>query len=94
MATFAPNKHLSLVDPSLAVDVEVDGDQLRLDVTAQSLARFVELALEGVDVVFSDHYIDLPAGRPAKVTCLLPEGWSVGQARQALRVRSLYDSFA
>jgi beta-mannosidase len=45
-------------------------------------------------VVFSDNYFDAPAGRTTAVTCALPEGWSVERARRALRVRSLYDSFA
>ena len=94
VATFVPNKHLSLTNPALRADVRQDGDQLVFGLTAQSLARFVELALAGVDVVFSDNYFDLPAGRTVTVTSPLPDGWTVGQARTALRVRSLYDSFA
>lgn len=50
-------------------------------------------SLSGADVVFSDNYFDVPAGRMATVTCPLPSGWTVEQARAALRVRSLYDSF-
>jgi beta-mannosidase len=60
---------------------------------AKSLARFVELELEGADVVFSDNYFDLPADRTVTVTCPLPEGWRLEQARAAFHVRSLYDSF-
>jgi len=93
VATFVPNKHLSLTDPALAVDVRQDGDQLVFELTAQSLARFVELALDSVDVVFSDNYFDVPARRTVTVTCPLLGGWTVEQARAALRVRSLYDSF-
>jgi len=88
-----PSKHLSLVDPTLAVDVRAEGDQLALDVTAQPLARFAELALEGVDVVFSDNHFDVPAARTVTVTCPLPGEWTVQQVRAAVRVRSLYDSF-
>lgn len=91
---FVPNKHLSLTAPALSAGVRQDGDQLAFEVTAQSLARFVELALDGVDVVFSDNYFDVPAGRTVTVTCPLPDGWTVEQARAALRVRSLYNSFA
>lgn len=94
VATFAPNKHLSLTDPGLVVNVRKDGDHLAFDLTAQSLARFVELALTGVDAVFSDNYFDLPAGRRATVTCPSPAGWTAGRARAALKTRSLYDSFA
>ena len=91
---FVPNKHLSLAAPALSAGVRQDGNQLAFEVTAQSLARFVELALDGVDVVFSDNYFDVPAGRTVTVTCPLPDGWTVEQARAALRVRSLYNSFA
>ena len=92
--TFVPNKHLSLTAPALSVDVHREGDQLVFELTAWSLARFVELALTGVDAVFSDNYFDLPVGRTVAVTCPLPEGWTVEQARAALRMRSLHDSFA
>lgn len=91
---FVPNKHLSLTDPGLSADVHQKGDQLVLEVTAKSLARFVELSLDGADVVFSDNFFDVPAGRTVIVTCPLPEGWTVEKAREALRLRSLYDSFA
>jgi beta-mannosidase len=93
VGTFVPSKHLSLVDPGLDVQVSQKDGQLTIDLTAQSLARFVELKLAGIDVVFSDNYFDVPAGRTVRVTCPLPEGWSVEQARTALQVRSLYDSF-
>jgi beta-mannosidase len=94
-ATLAPSKHLSLAAPRLSVEVSQQDDELVFTVAAeQILARFVELALEGVDVVFSDNYFDLPAGREVSVTCPLPEGWTLERARRALHVRSLYDSFA
>ena len=74
--------------------VTVTEDQFHFAVSAKSLARHVELALEGADVVFSDNYFDLPAGRTRTITAALPAGWNAQQARAAVRVRSLYDSFA
>ncbi len=61
--------------------------------SAASLARFVELALEGADVVFSDNYFDVVPGMPVQVSCPIPQGWSIGQVRENLRVKSLVDSF-
>ncbi|MCB0181635.1 MAG: hypothetical protein KDI62_25635, partial [Anaerolineae bacterium] len=69
------------------------GDQLVIDLTAHALARFVEVSLEGADVVFSDNYFDLPAGRTVRLSCPLPPGWTIDQARAALTVRSLHNSF-
>jgi beta-mannosidase len=93
VATFVPNKHLELVEPQIEMKVSVAGQQLTIQLKAQSLARFVELELEGADVVFSDNYFDVPAGQTVIVTCPLPKGWTLNQARAALQVRSLYNSY-
>ena len=93
LAAFTPTKHLELVDPHIEMKVSKSHQQLKIEVTAGSLGRFVELELAGVDVVFSDNYFDLPAGQTHTVTCPLPKGWTLEQARQALRVRSLFDSY-
>jgi beta-mannosidase len=93
-AFFAPTKHLSLADPHISAQLSPEGEQLQIALRADSLARLVELSLDGADTVFSDNYFDLPAGRRVPVTCSLPVGWSVSQAEAALRVRSVYDSFA
>ncbi len=93
VSCFAPIKHLALADPGLKVDVGLKDGTLIFEVSAQSLARFVELALDGVDVVFSDNYFDIPAGATLKVTAPLPAGWTLEQARGALQVRSLIDSY-
>ena len=97
IATFAPTKHIALEDPQLSVKIEQGGaatpSHLEIELQASSLARFVELAFEGTDVVFSDNYLDLPAGRTLRLTCPLPENWTVEQARRALRVRSVFDSY-
>ncbi len=93
MATFAPIKHLELVEPQIETEVSAADQLVTIRVKTHSLARFIELELEGTDVVFSDNYFDLPAGHSLTVTCPLPEGWKPEQARAALRVRSLYDSY-
>ena len=93
LATFAPNKHLELAAPQVEAKVSITGEQLTILLKANCLARFVALELEGVDVVFNDNYFDLPAGQTETVTCPLPTGWTLDQARSALRIRSLYDSF-
>jgi len=93
LATFAPNKHLELMAPQIEMKASVAGQQLTVRMKACCLARFVALELEGVDVVFSDNYFDLPAGQEVAATCPLPTGWTLEQARKALRVRSLYDSY-
>jgi beta-mannosidase len=93
-AGFIPTKHLALADPRISAGLALHDGGLQVTLAAQSLARLVEVALEGVDVVFSDNYFDLPARRKVTVSCPLPAGWTLEQARNALRVRSVYDSYA
>ncbi len=93
VSCFAPVKHLELVDPGLKVDVGLAEGILTFEVSSQSLARFVEFALEGADVVFSNNYFDVPAGTTAKVTTPLPEGWTLDRAKKTLQVRSLINSY-
>jgi beta-mannosidase len=93
VSCFAPIKHLALTDPGLKADVALDGDTLTFDISAQALARFVELGLADVDVVFRDNYFDLPAGTSRKITAPLPAGWTLDQAKRALQLRSLIDSY-
>lgn len=94
VSTFIPTKHLALSDPSVTANLRCEECLLVVDLAAQSLARLVELSLEGVPVIFSDNYFDLPAGREVTVSCPLPAQWSLEQARHALKIRSIYDSYA
>jgi len=93
-AFFVPTKHLALTAPDITTQVSVEGEQFHIDMKSQSLARLVECALEGADVVFSDNYIDLPAGRTVRITAPLPKGWTLSQLQAALNIRSVYDSYA
>lgn len=94
VSTFVPSKHLELVDPGIKVDVQLAEGTLVFNVSATSLARFVELELDGEDVIFSDNYFDVPAGQSAHISAPLPTSWSLADAQKALKVRSLYNSFA
>ncbi|MCB9137717.1 MAG: glycoside hydrolase family 2 protein [Caldilineaceae bacterium] len=94
VATFAPAKHLNLADPAIAAQVTTYDDDVVISLRSQSLARLVELSLDGADAVFSDNYFDLPAGRAATVTCALPAGWSAADVQARLCLRSVFDSYA
>ena len=90
---FVPDKHARLIEPEITMQLEADHGQLRIQLQAQALARFVEVAFDGADVIFSDNYFDLPAQTTVTITCSLPEGWTLEQAHAALKIRSLYDSY-
>jgi beta-mannosidase len=92
VAAFVPDKHLELAAAHMDVAVSLSDNQLTICIQADTLARFVELSLEGADVIFSDNYFDLPAGRSTTITCLMPEGWDIMQAKRSLKIRSLKET--
>jgi len=91
VALFAPEKALRLPEPGLTVEAAVEDGALTCTLRARALARFVTLELSGADVIFSDNFFDLPAGRTAVVRAPLPAGWTPEACRRALRVRTLAD---
>jgi beta-mannosidase len=93
VGTFVPNKHVRYTAPNLSFEMKIEGELCYITISTKSLARFVELKLDGADVVFSDNYFDIPAGRIREITFPSPSGWSLEKAIKALRVYSLYDSF-
>lgn len=90
---FVANKHLSLKDPGLSVQVKQEGNRVALEVSTRALARFIELEVAGADIVFSDNYFDLPAAQKTTIYCALPEGWTLEQFQAALKLHSLYESY-
>jgi beta-mannosidase len=93
-AFFAPIKHLSLEDPVIKANLYTQGDQLVAELTSQSLAILVEVALNNADVIFSDNYFNLPARRKVQISCPMPAGWTLERAIKEFQVRSVYDSYA
>ena len=93
-AYFVPTKHLELADPEITAKTSIEKGQVSIELKSRSLARLVEVTLEGADGVFSDNYFDLPAGRTVSVSVPLPAGWTSAQVQAALKVRSIYDSYA
>ena len=61
---------------------------------SKTLARWVELSLEGTDAIFDDNYVDLIAGRESVIGFEMPAGWDIGRVRRAIRVRSVFDTYA
>lgn len=67
VTTFVPSKHLELPPAEIKLIVGQDEAGSFLEISTDKLARYVCLSVPGEDVVFSDNYFDLPAGRKAIV---------------------------
>jgi beta-mannosidase len=93
-AYFAPIKYLALSDPGLQVELNAKDEELVVVIKSHTLALLVELSFMQADVVFSDNYFNIPAGREIEISCTLPTGWTLERAVNDFRMRSVYDSFA
>ncbi len=93
-AFFAPTKHLKLKDPQVTSALSAKDDMLSIEISSKSLARLVEINLNGADVVFSDNYFDLPAQTKVTVTAPMPTGWNLKKAKAALDIRSVFDTYS
>ena len=93
-AYFVPIKHLSLTDPAVTVSLQTQNSELIVELISHSLALLVEVSLVGADVVFSDNYFNMPAGRITQISCPLPVGWTLSRAQEEIRICSVYDSYS
>jgi len=93
-AYFVPIKHLTLSDPAVSVRVQCQDEDLIIELVSHSMAPLVEISLPGADIVFSDNYFNLPPGRPTRITCPMPAGWTLSKAEREIRVRSIFDSYS
>jgi beta-mannosidase len=91
--TFAPDKHVTYVDPELSATVLLKDHTAEICLTAKNLARFVEVKLKDIDTIFSDNYFDIPAGSSRTVTCVVPEEISLAELKERLSLMHLYESY-
>jgi beta-mannosidase len=91
---FVPDKHLSLTDPAITGNLHSQNGEIIIELTARSLALLVEVSLSGADTVFSDNYFNLPAGRPTRISCPLPAGWTLSKVGKEFHICSVYDSYS
>ena len=90
MTPFTPSKHLEL--PAVKINVEAKRDETGayLEVSSDAAARFVCLSVPKKDVIFSDNFFDLPAGRTVTVRV---ESDIDDAALAKVKVYSLRDSY-
>jgi len=93
VVTFVPNKHLSLEKPGIVFSIKEKSGICTVEITAKRLARFVELQLGDKDIIYSDNYFDIPAGKTVRIQFSKPKDMSVDEIKRALRISSLIDSY-
>ena len=89
--SFAPDKHLNLVDPKIRKTVKESEGTYWITLTAASFAKYVELSHPALDPVFSDNDFFLLPGSPKTVSCAATG--DLAAFKKQLNVRSLFETY-
>jgi len=88
----AKPKNLELRDPQLAFTVSGAGTDYTVAVQVRHPALWVWLDIPGVDARFSDNFVPVAPGAPAKFQVKLPQAMTKSELLEALRAHSLFDT--
>lgn len=93
LVTLVRPRELQLADPKLDVQIKKSGDRFRVRLASEHPALWTWLSLENCDARYSDNFVMVRAGSPAEIWVTPEHDLSPEAFRQALRVRSLYDTY-
>jgi beta-mannosidase len=94
LVTFVYPRKLELVDPQLKASVTQTGEQFVVTLTAARPALWAWLELEAVDARFSQNFVHVTRESPVEIRVTPAQAIGLDGLRKALRVRSLYDTYA
>lgn len=94
LVTFARPKHLTLQNPGLSVKVKA-ATKKSFDVTvsAKKPALWTWLELDGIDAKYSDNFVHLMGGESNTIRVTPKDKASLKAVKEALRVRSVFDTY-
>ncbi len=93
---FVKPKHFELPLVHYRTEVEKQGNQFVIHVSADRFSYYTALQFDAWDPVFSDNYFDITSPEGVTVTVdasELPNGITADAVRDALRIRSVRDSY-
>jgi beta-mannosidase len=93
---FVEPKHFNFQPPKMEVEIHETDTEFVFAVSSKAFAKSVELKLSGIDAVFSDNYMDIPAGEIVELQIPkseLPPEIRLEELKKRLTCRSLYDTF-
>jgi len=93
LVLFAKPKDMNLLNPDLRVEAVGSGKNWNVFVSAQHPALWMWLDVPGAEARYSDNFIHLATGNPAKITVTLAEPMSKENFLEALKARSLFDTY-
>lgn len=91
---FGRPKDIELADPKIRTSVQAAGGGFRVTLSGAHPALWAWVSLDGLDAEFSDNFVDLAPGKAATIFVKPKAKVGLAQFRKALRVRSLFDTYA
>ena len=94
LVTFVYPRELPLAAPQLAADIAEKDRGFIVTLRAERPALWTWLELDGVDARCTDNFVHVAKDQPAQITVRPAKPLALDAFRKALRVRSLYDTYA
>jgi beta-mannosidase len=94
LVTFVYPRAFNLSDPQLTAGVAEANGAFTVTLTAEHPALWAWLELDGVDARCSGNFVHVTKGTPVTITVQPAKPLSKDEFQKALRVRSLYDTYA
>jgi beta-mannosidase len=86
-------KRVSLPQPEIKGKVSFDGKKIVVTLVSKNFAKDVTLSAPGFKGRFSDNFFDMIPDKRYEVSFLTDGGVNVGLFEEALRIKSLRDSY-
>lgn len=93
LVTLAKPKELPLVNPDLKTEVSGDGTDWSVTIQVEHPALWTWVNVADPDARYSDNFIHLAPGTPARVDVHLAQPMTKADFLAALKVRSLFDTY-
>jgi beta-mannosidase len=94
LIALAKPKELPLVNPELKTEVNGDGTDWTVTIKAAHPALWTWADVSGADARYSDNFIPIAPGAPARITVHLAQPMAKADFTAALKVRSLFDTYS
>jgi beta-mannosidase len=94
LVTFVYPREFKLAEPKLAAAVAEDKGAFTVTLTAEQPALWTWLELDGVDARCSGNFVHVTKGTPVVITVQPAKPLAKAEFQKALRVRSLFDTYA
>jgi beta-mannosidase len=94
LIAFAKPKELDLLDPHLQTTVTGNGKEFTVTVSAAHPALWTWLGVAGADARYSDNFVHIRSGAPARIVVTLEQPMSKDAFTRALEARSLFDTYS